>query len=73
MRHLRVVAIALVLVLVLPSCQSLVPMIMEPFEDPTEAPRGEISVTHPEGVCSLCDLYYDARQSVIRIEAPTAH
>lgn len=36
-----------------------------PFTDPTDAPMGELPVTHPQGTCALCDLYYLARQSVV--------
>ncbi len=62
-------SIALGLVVLLTGCQSPISMIMEPLDDPAEAPRGEIPVTHPEGVCSLCDLYHGARQAVVRIQA----
>lgn len=64
--------VALSLILVAAGCRSSVPVVMESFEDPADAPRGEIPVTHPEGTCALCDLYYGARQAVIRIEAGRA-
>lgn len=38
-----------------------------PFVTPTAAPMGEHPVTHPQGTCALCDLYYLARQSVVLV------
>lgn len=63
---------ALWLIVILAGCQTSLPVVMEPFDDPADAPRSEIPVIHPEGTCSLCDLYYAARQAVIRIEAGRA-
>lgn len=39
----------------------------QPYTDPTSAPLGEHPITHPQGVCALCDLYYLARQSVVLV------
>lgn len=39
----------------------------EPFMVATAAPLGEHAVTHAQGTCALCDLYYLARQSVVLV------
>ncbi len=50
-------------------CQPTAGMNTGPFDDPRDAPRGELAITFPEGECALCDLYYNIRQSVVRIQA----